>query len=643
MIKILKFATVGLCVLLAGPAWAGHVDHDEDLSEPFREVGPLADRNLPPQAKAGSGRTMALRNAPGLRDHSWSIVVPGRGRLVAERKQQRESGDGSRFNWIGSLKGAAGGLVSVTEQNGVVSGFLDDGDRYWTIEPAANGLYRLYEIDTSLTPPPANPIGPDAGATEGGSSSSSTQGAGGTVVHDVLVAYTPEVTARYGGVGATEAAISNHVAAVNQAYANSQVDIQLNLVGTVELSQSQSGNMSTTLSRLKSTTDGNYDEVHGLRDQLGADLVAMLTTETGYCGIAYLNRPQNAGEDAWAFSVTSAYAGYACLPLTLGHEIGHNQGLCHDRDETGCTNPAYAYGFGYRVCGNFRTVMSYSCSNETRIYHFANPNVTYGGLPTGIAHAANPGNSSEAWRALNDSALDVAAWRGCSALVAPLGPTLMVPQTASHEQIDLEWVDNDPDETGFDLERSPDGTGSWVKIATLGENPGTGGTVTYADQGLAPDTTYWYRVQASNCAGASGYSDELSGTTDPLPPQPPAVPGAVSAVVDGNGEVTVSWDSAANATEYEVGRAEKIGKGNNWSAIEVVGTGVDQSPYSESPGAGTYRYYVSAVNAFGASDWSNAAQVKVADGSGGGSTGGGGAGGGPDCQKNPNHRKCDGT
>ncbi len=199
--------------------------------------------------------------------------------------------------------------------------------------------------------------------------------------------------------------------------------------------------MSLTLSRLRSTSDGYYDEVHPLRDQLGADLVAMLTTETRYCGIAYLNHPQNSGEDAWAFSVTSAYAGYACLPLTLGHEIGHNQGLCHNREETGCTNPAYLYGYGYRVCGNFRTIMSYSCSGETRIYNFANPSISYAGLPTGIAEVDNPQNSSEAWRALNDSALDVGDWRGCSALVAPLDPTLMSVSAVSQEQIDLEWID----------------------------------------------------------------------------------------------------------------------------------------------------------------------------------------------------------
>ena len=634
MKMIFRCAAVVAGVLLATPAWASHVDHDDEIVEPFRGGGPIADRSLPPQAKAGSGRYLSLGNANGLREHSWAINLPGKGRLIAERKRQRESGDGRTLNWIGAAKGTAGGLISITKRDDLVSGFIDDGKRYWVIESAGQGLLRLYEIDASLTPPPAPPIAP-SGTTGEESTSSSTQSSGATVAQDVLIAYSPEVTTRYGGVAATETAIVNHVAAVNQSYSNSGVDIQLNLVGTVELSQSQSNNMSTTLSRLKSTSDGWYDEVHPLRDQLGADLVAMLSTETGYCGIAYLNKPQFSGEDAWAFSVTSAYQGYTCLPLTLAHEIGHNQGLCHNREETGCTNPAYAYGFGYRVCGSFRTVMSYSCSGATRIYHFANPSVFYAGQPTGIAHASDPGNSSEAARALNDSAADVAAWRGCGEALPPAAPVGSFLTVVSHEQIDLEWGDNSGNESGFDIERSGSGQG-WTKIASVGASGGSGGTMTYADQGLDPETSYTYRVQAVNCAGASDFDVEVNASTDPLPAQPPAAPSAVSATAESNGDVTVSWSVVANADSYDIGRAHKTGKGNKWSAVETIAAGVAGPSFTDvNPGNGTYRYYVLSNNEVDSSGWSSHAQVTVG--------GGGDGGGGPNCARKPDHAKCQGV
>ena len=129
-------------------------------------------------------------------------------------------------------------------------------------------------------------------------------------------------------------------------------------------------------------------------------------------------------------------------------------------------------------------------------------------------------------------------------------------------------------------------------------------------------------------------------TAQSPPPEPPAAPSAVSATVDGNGEVTVTWDTVANATGYEIGRSEKIGKGNNWSAIEAPIGNVTQPPFTEAPGpgSGTYRYYVSAHNANGESSWSNGGRVKVTDGSESGTSGGSGP-----CTKNPNHKKCTGS
>jgi hypothetical protein len=51
------------------------------------------------------------------------------------------------------------------------------------------------------------------------------------------------------------------VAETNQAYLNSQAPVQLRLVGTIETAESETGNMSTDLGRLVSTSDGHLDEV----------------------------------------------------------------------------------------------------------------------------------------------------------------------------------------------------------------------------------------------------------------------------------------------------------------------------------------------------------------------------------------------
>jgi hypothetical protein len=63
------------------------------------------------------------------------------------------------------------------------------------------------------------------------------------------------------------------------------------------------------------------------------------------------------------------------------------------------------------------------------------------------------------------------------------------------------------DETGFRLERSPDGV-NWVEIAVTASN-----IASFADNGLAASTNYQYRVRAYNSKGSSNYSNYGSATT----------------------------------------------------------------------------------------------------------------------------------
>ena len=70
-----------------------------------------------------------------------------------------------------------------------------------------------------------------------------------------------------------------------------------------------------------------------------------------------------------------------CLSGTLSHEIGHNLGAMHARDQFTTTqiqsykNRGLAYyAYGIRFPGLFRTLMSYDCSsNCPRINYFSNP------------------------------------------------------------------------------------------------------------------------------------------------------------------------------------------------------------------------------------------------------------------------------
>lgn len=98
-------------------------------------------------------------------------------------------------------------------------------------------------------------------------------------------------------------------------------------------------------------------------------------------------------------------------------------------------------------------------------------------------------------------ALQVGAPPGAPA--APSGLTA----AGGNAVVDLSWTDNSSDETGFKLERSPDGT-TWTQIAAP-----TANATTYHDSGLSAATTYYYRLRATNAAGDSYYSNTASAIT----------------------------------------------------------------------------------------------------------------------------------
>lgn len=89
----------------------------------------------------------------------------------------------------------------------------------------------------------------------------------------------------------------------------------------------------------------------------------------------------------------------------------------------------------------------------------------------------------------------------------PAAPTGLSATAVSSSQINLAWTDNASDETGYRIERSPDGT-NFTEIATTGA-----GIASHQDTGLTASTTYSYRVRAYNGAGNSAYSNTASATT----------------------------------------------------------------------------------------------------------------------------------
>jgi acid phosphatase len=102
-----------------------------------------------------------------------------------------------------------------------------------------------------------------------------------------------------------------------------------------------------------------------------------------------------------------------------------------------------------------------------------------------------------------------------SSQTAPAVPGGLTAVAGSANQINLSWTDVSS-ESGYRVERSADGSSNWLEIANLGAN-----VVSYADQSVNPQTTYYYRVRAYNGGGFSAYTGVVNATT-PAAPQPTA-------------------------------------------------------------------------------------------------------------------------
>jgi hypothetical protein len=325
----------------------------------------------------------------------------------------------NNYTWHGRLDEDRDGRATLVVNGDVMMGTVFTHGHTYEIADAGNGLHEIRELDPASfptdDPPIVEPDQPPAPAQP-----AAPMALDATPEIDVLVVWTPAARAAVGSAAVMQSLVTLAVANANTAYANSQINAQLRLVYSGEVAFVEApANISGDLSKLATNGDGPLDAVHTLRDQYGADVVSLIgtgyTSGSSACGIGYLMTTVSNTFASSAFNVVDQ----ACAVgnLSLAHEIGHNEGLHHD-PANASGQGAYPYAFGYQdPGGSFRTVMSYGMS--TRILYFSNPDVQYGGKPTGVA------NVQDNARALNNTAQTVASFRTvseptCSYTVTPL-------------------------------------------------------------------------------------------------------------------------------------------------------------------------------------------------------------------------------
>ena len=169
---------------------------------------------------------------------------------------------------------------------------------------------------------------------------------------------------------------------------------------------------------------------------------------------------------------------------------------------------------------------------------------------------------------------------GCEAPLAPErdqaesveraapGSSSLTATAVSANEVALTWLDNSPNEAGFEIHRSDAGS-AFALVTTIGAN-----VTSYADVGLVGGTQYCYKVRPFKVSGRkrtfSAFSEVACATTR----NPPAAASDVSGVPQNSNVIDIKWtDNSTNEDGFRVQQASSP-TALSWTSISSAGPNV---------------------------------------------------------------------
>ena len=178
---------------------------------------------------------------------------------------------------------------------------------------------------------------------------------------------------------------------------NSSTGIELRVVltHTIELTAEEQVLPTVDKRNRLQAGSGSFLETRMLRDEYGADLVALIDEIFDTGGIAFVPTTPFASP-ATGFSVNRVQQ--VGSGFTLIHEIGHDMGNFHSRTQTRGPGPskggALHFSVGIQDFDNaFASIMGDGASGFARAPVFASPDIIHRQVPTGIDRPIDPINS----------------------------------------------------------------------------------------------------------------------------------------------------------------------------------------------------------------------------------------------------------
>ncbi|WP_327256432.1 zinc-dependent metalloprotease family protein [Streptomyces sp. NBC_01244] len=217
------------------------------------------------------------------------------------------------------------------------------------------------------------------------------------VVIDVIAGYTPKAVTAAGGQQQVINRIYWAERKMNEALADSNVPASVDVLGTYNTNYQGDNNAELMRGKLENPLDPDLgSRAHELRRRFGADLVTVVnqvgaTESTGNASLP-VRGIFNSKLAFSAIDFNSLISFY-----NLGHELGHNLGLFHDRyilDAAALNDLNAPYGTGWVTPNKrHRTLMAYPdfCRPQlcTLVNQYSNTENTFNGQPLGDANNNN--------------------------------------------------------------------------------------------------------------------------------------------------------------------------------------------------------------------------------------------------------------
>ena len=269
------------------------------------------------------------------------------------------------------------------------------------------------------------------------------------VVVNVMIVYSQAAQSWAAGNGGINSVIASAMERANEAHGNSDTRVVLNLVHSEQVTYTESGSVSTDLTRLRQTSDGFMDGVHALRDQYGADLICLLLDIDDTGGLGYTLTTET-GDREYGFCL--ARVQQTSWSYTVVHEWGHNMGCSHSKTQVDSPwepEDLYSYSAGWQwddtlaqstwpyTQRGYCTIMTYedfdavSGQDYERVPYFSNPSINYIGASTNATGNAADGDNA---RTIRNTRYAIADYR-----IDPL-PVTQFPYSNSFEYGFIDWA-----------------------------------------------------------------------------------------------------------------------------------------------------------------------------------------------------------